>query len=62
MSSLMEKMKKSGTIKDVNTLQDSIYFNNKDCIPTDLPLLNVAFSGEIDGCIVTGKQIGRAHV
>lgn len=54
MSSLMEKMKKSGTIKDVNTLQDSIYFNNKDCIPTDLPLLNVAFSGEIDGGVSSG--------
>lgn len=50
----MERMLKSGTIKDISTLDNSIYFNNKDFVPTDLPLLNVALSGEIDGGLSTG--------
>lgn len=54
MASLMERMLKSGTIKDISTLDNSIYFNNKDYVTTDLPLLNVAFSGEIDGGLATG--------
>lgn len=50
----MERMLKSGTIKDISTLDNSMYFNNKDFVVTDLPLLNVAFSGEIDGGFSTG--------
>ena len=43
MASLMERMLKSGTIKDISTLDNSMYFNNKDFVVTDLPLLNGVF-------------------
>ena len=38
-------------------LDDSIYFNEKDIIPSALPILNIAFSGEVDGGFVSGLTI-----
>jgi RecA/RadA recombinase len=39
------------------SLDDSIYFNEKDIIPSALPILNIAFSGEVDGGFVSGLTI-----
>lgn len=44
---LLEKMKMSGSIKHVSLLSESCFFNVKDVIPTDIPIINIALSGEI---------------
>lgn len=55
--SLLDKMLKSGSIKQAQVLADSALFNAKDVIPTDIPIINVAFSGDIDGGLVPGLTI-----
>lgn len=57
MSTLLERMQKSGTIKESSILSESSFFNAKDLIPTDLPILNIAFSGSIDGGLIPGLTI-----
>lgn len=55
--SLLEKLMKAGSIKHAAVLEDSPFFNTKDCIPTNLPILNVAFSGSLNGGLVPGLTI-----
>ena len=57
MNALMEKMMKAGSIKDSSVLSDSPYFVERDMVTTDLPILNVAFSGKIDGGLVPGLTV-----
>lgn len=54
--SLLEKLKSAGSIK-VTTLAESALFNEKDFIPTSVPSINVAFSGRLDGGMVSGLTI-----
>jgi RecA/RadA recombinase len=54
--SLLEKLKSVGSIK-VTTLAESTLFNDKDVIPTSVPSINVAFSGTLDGGMVSGLTI-----
>lgn len=54
MSSLMERMMKVGSIKEASVLSESTFFNNRDVIPTELPILNIAFSGSVDGGLISG--------
>jgi RecA/RadA recombinase len=55
--SLMDRIQKAGSILDSSILADSPYFNERDVIPTELPILNVAFSGRLDGGLVPGLTI-----
>jgi RecA/RadA recombinase len=57
MSSLIERMKKAGSIKSADTLSESSFFNAKDAIPTSIPALNVALSGKLDGGLTPGLTI-----
>ena len=57
MSSLLERMAKAGTIKQAEILTDSAFFTAKDVITTELPILNIAFSGELGGGLVPGLTI-----
>lgn len=57
MASLIEKMAKAGKLKDAAVLSKSEFFTASETIPTDLPILNVAFSGELDGGLVPGITI-----
>ena len=57
MSSLLEKMLKTGSTKTSATLSSSSFFNSKEAIPTDLPILNVAFSGSLDGGLTPGLTV-----
>lgn len=57
MSSLLERMSKAGTIKQAEVLTNSAFFTAKDVITTDLPILNIAFSGELHGGLVPGLTI-----
>jgi RecA/RadA recombinase len=52
--SLLEKLKKNTTIKDSSILSKSKFFTEKDVIPTDVPMINVALSGRLDGGLVPG--------
>jgi RecA/RadA recombinase len=54
MSKLMEKLQKSGAIKHTSILSESALFNEKDSIPTDIPIINIALSGKINGGITSG--------
>lgn len=55
--SLKDKMLKSGSIKNSSVLAESEYFNEQKPIKTNLPILNVAFSGDLDGGLVSGLTI-----
>nr|QMP82895.1 MAG: hypothetical protein [Caudoviricetes sp.] len=55
--SLMEKIKKTCTIKDSSILSKSKFFNEKDTIQTKIPALNIALSGRIDGGFVPGLTL-----
>ena len=51
--SLLNKMMKSGSIK-VELLSDSTFFNKKESVPTEVPIINMALSGTVDGGLVSG--------
>lgn len=53
----MEKMLKSGSIKEAEIMSESEFFNGDEFIPTSIPIINVAFSGKLDGGIVPGTTI-----
>lgn len=58
MSSLLEKLMKSGmkgAYKDV--LEDSTFFTDREVIQTELPILNIAFSGSLNGGIQSGLTV-----
>ena len=54
MSNLLEKLKKSGSIKDTLLLSESKFFNIKDTIPTNIPIINIALSGSMKGGLSSG--------
>lgn len=55
--SLMDKLKKSGTINVSSILSDSIYYMSKETTETGLPILNIALSGEIHGGVTSGVTV-----
>ena len=52
--SLLDKLKKNSTIKDSAILSKSKFFTEKDMVPTEVPMINVALSGKLDGGIIPG--------
>jgi RecA/RadA recombinase len=52
--SILEKLKKNSTIKDTAILSKSKFFNEKDQINTPVPMVNVAFSGSLNGGFTPG--------
>ena len=57
MSNLLDKLQKNSTIKDTNILTDSKFFNDKDLIQTNVPAVNVALSGKLDGGLTPGLTV-----
>ena len=55
--SLLEKLKKTSTIKSTAVLSESKLFNKKDMSTTPVPILNVALSGSIDGGLTSGLTV-----
>ena len=49
--SIMDKLKKNSKVDYTSVLADSKFFNEKDMVPTDVPMINVALSGSMDGGI-----------
>lgn len=55
--SIMDKLKKNSRIDDTAVLKDSKFFNEKSAVSTDVPMINVALSGSIDGGLVSGMTV-----
>lgn len=52
--SVLSKLKKNSTIKSTEILSESKFFNEKDMVPTSVPIINVALSGRLDGGLTPG--------
>lgn len=57
MSKLMDKILKNSTVKLASILSESVMFINKDIISIDVPILNIAFSGDLDGGLSSGLSL-----
>ena len=55
--SIMNKLQKNSKIKDTAILSDSVLFSEKDMIPTDVPMVNAALSGSLDGGMAPGLTV-----
>lgn len=55
--SIMDKLKKNSKIKSTDVLSESPLFAEKDMIPTDVPMVNVALSGDMDGGLSSGLTV-----
>ena len=55
--SVMDKLKKNSKLKNTEVLSESKFFNEKDMTPTDVPMINVALSGSIDGGLAPGLTV-----
>ena len=52
--SLLDKIKKNSTIKDSAILSKSKFFSEKDMIQTQVPMMNVALSADLEGGLTPG--------
>ncbi len=52
--SVLERLKKGSTIKESSILSKSQFFTEKDMIQTNVPMVNVALSGNLDGGLTPG--------
>jgi RecA/RadA recombinase len=52
--SILDKIKKNTSIKDAAILSHSKFFTEKDMIQTQIPIINVALSGKLDGGLTPG--------
>ena len=51
---ILDTLKKNSTIKETDILSDSTLFNEKDMITTEVPMVNVALSGSLEGGLAPG--------
>lgn len=54
---LLDKMMKAGKVKLSTVLKDSVFVQSQEVIKTDLPILNIAFSGSVDGGLTSGVTV-----
>lgn len=54
---LLERLKKTSTIKESDVLSESKFFTAKELITTPIPMLNAAQSGALDGGFVSGLTV-----
>src|SRR5210317_249771 len=55
--SLMAKLQKNSKVKGTSVLSKSEFFGDRDVTPIDVPMLNVALSGKLDGGLVSGLTV-----
>tara|TARA_A200000159_G_scaffold133012_1_gene130892 strand:+ start:217 stop:1257 length:1041 start_codon:yes stop_codon:yes gene_type:complete len=53
----MDKLKKNSKLSATEVLSESKFFNEKDMVKTDVPMINVALSGDIDGGLSAGLTV-----
>lgn len=56
-STLMQKLLANSPTKNASVMADSVFFNEKDVIPIDYPVFNIAFSGSLDGGMSNGLTV-----
>lgn len=54
MNDLLKRLKGAGSIKHAEILSESAFFGAKDMIATQIPALNIALSGKLDGGLTPG--------
>jgi RecA/RadA recombinase len=55
--SIMDKLKKNSKIKSTEILSESKFFMEKDMVTTNVPMVNVALSGSVDGGLTPGLTV-----
>ena len=55
--SVMDKLKKNSKIKSSAVLSESVFFSDKEMTPTEVPMINVALSGDPDGGLSPGLTV-----
>lgn len=55
--SIMDKLKKNSKLKTTDVLSESKFFNEKEQVPTSVPMVNVALSGDPDGGLAPGLTV-----
>lgn len=55
--SIMDKLKKSSKLDNSAVLSDSKVLKNKDVVQIDVPMINVALSGQLDGGLQSGLTV-----
>ena len=55
--SIMDKLKKNTKVDYTSILADSKFFNEKDMVPTNVPMINVALSGSMEGGLAPGLTV-----
>jgi len=53
----MDKLKKNSRVSHTAILSESKFFNEKDMVPTSVPMINVALSGNPDGGLSPGLTV-----
>lgn len=56
-SSLMQKLLANSPTKHTSVMSESVFFNEKDVVPIDYPIFNIAFSGSLDGGMSNGLTV-----
>ena len=54
---IMDKLKKNSKIKTTEVLENSVFFQEKDIVTTNVPMINVALSGDTDGGMTSGLTV-----
>ena len=54
MNQLLKKLQQAGSVKQATILSNSLFFNEKEQIPTDIPIINLALSAKLDGGLTSG--------
>lgn len=52
--SLMDRLKKTSSIEIANVLDDSEVFGERQMVPTEVPIINIALSGTLKGGLTSG--------
>jgi RecA/RadA recombinase len=55
--SIMNKLKKNSKVQGTEILAESKFFNEKDMVATNVPMVNVALSGSVDGGVTPGLTV-----
>ena len=55
--SIMDRLKKNSKLEHTDILSESKFFNDKDMISTEVPMINVALSGSIEGGLAPGLTV-----
>ena len=55
--SVMDRLKKNSRVKGTAVLKDSVFFTEKDMVKTEVPMINIALSGDVDGGLTSGLTV-----